>query len=168
MDVALRVNVMVLTLDPNGAVEQVTALGATSVSAASVTHRLEDVEHYGDVWGWTRNGVVLARPAANSVRFRLATGAPLAAQEGELVRTTEAGGATVRLRGVAGAFAGEEQRWDVVPHPGGTFVMLTTGSQEAHVNWMQHALIDRDAWVVPGLSAYWDVVAVRYGLAGLR
>jgi ribosome-associated toxin RatA of RatAB toxin-antitoxin module len=181
---AARDNVVAVTLDPEGALQQITVIGHTNAPASIVVHRLLDVEAYGVFWGWMRDNTILARsPSAErvvrdwgvlamhetaSVRFRTSLGAPFSAGEGELLSRVEPGGATAWIEGISGAFAGERHRWDFVQAPqGGTYVLYTAGSMAAHAGFFHRLIMERDVWAVTGMSAYWATVMLRYGLWAL-
>lgn len=162
-----RVNILVIDLDPEGSLRQITAMGWTPASSATVIHRLLGVEQYGVFWGWMRDVSTISR-TPTEVRFRLRLGAPFAPAQGELVSRVEPGGATAWLEGQTGDFAGERHRWDFIPAPqGGTYVMYTSGSEIAHAGFFHRQVMDRDVWAAAGASAYWKAVVLRYGLWGL-
>jgi hypothetical protein len=166
LTLADRVNLVILTLADDGSLSQVTAVGATTASATALAQRFLAPESYGAFWGWMRDTRVIAREPA-SVRFSLALDAPLAASHGEVSVRAEPTGDTVWMNGTAGDFAGETHRWDFLARGRLTYVMYTGAAETRHLPLLTRALMDRDAWTVVGVSAWWDVVMLRFGLSGI-
>ena len=166
LELAHRAHMIILGLDDTGALTQITSVGTTHAAPAAIAHRLLDVEHWGQVWGWMRNTSAITH-TADSVRFRLTLEAPLASGQGEFVGTVEPGGMGVHLDGVSGDFAGEHHRWDFVTFDNGTFALYTGGSEALHAPWLHRQLMNRDPFAMMGMSAYWKVIMLRFGLNGL-
>ncbi len=163
-----RRNVVAVTLDAQGAMREVSAVSFTTATPAAVAQRMADVEHYNGVWSWLTAGRVVSRPTPNAVRFELGIGSPQAAVRGELVRTIEDHGMRVCVNGVAGGFAGENTRWDVVPASGGgTYLILTGGSEANHLGFWHRMIAGLDPWAVVGLTVHWKMMFLLHGLAGI-
>lgn len=153
-----------IELDQNGSMRSITASRYVASAPDAVRTRLMNAEGWGSYWLWMRDIRVVSRDA-NRVRISTSLGTPLAAGSGEVEARLDANQNTIYIEGRSGSFTQDRQRWDIVPASGsGTFVMYTGYSDEAHAAWFQHILMDRDVWAVAGLSSYWKVVMVRYGL----
>jgi hypothetical protein len=153
-----------IELDANGSMRSITASRYVASGPDLVRTRLMSAEGWGSYWLWMRDIRVVSRDA-NHVRISTNLGTPLAAGSGEVEARLEPNQNTIYIEGRTGSFTQDRQRWDIVPASGGgTFVMYTGYSDEAHAAWFQHILMDRDVWAVAGLSSYWKVVMIRYGL----
>ena len=153
-----------IELDANGSMRSITASRYVVSEPDAVRTLLMSAESWGSYWLWMRDIRVVSRDE-NRVRIATHLGTPLAAGAGEVEARLDPSRNTVYIEGRTGAFTQDRQRWDFVGAPGGgTFVMYTGYSDEAHAAWFQHILMDRDVWAVAGLSSYWKVVMIRYGL----
>jgi|LNFM01.1.fsa_nt_gb hypothetical protein len=156
-----------IELDPQGSMRSI-SVGRYVVSPEDIVRRrLMDAQYWGNYWLWLQNVRVLQQ-TADRVRISTTLGSPLSAGSGEVEARLDPSRQTVWIEGRTGDFARDRQRWDFSAAPGGgTFVMYTGTSDEAHAAWFQRVLMDRDVWAVAGLSGYWKVVMIRYGMWSL-
>jgi hypothetical protein len=167
LDLTRATNIAVLTLTPDGSLEQITVAGAAANRGPeAMVRRLMTPEQYGVGMPWMRDATVLSRET-NTVQFRLRLGAPLASSQGVIRGHVEPGGLTVQFVGESGAFTGELHRWDFVPYRSGTYEMYTAGADERHAPWPQRSFLGLDAWGAAGVLAYWDVVTIRSAFTGV-
>jgi hypothetical protein len=161
--------VLSMLLTPEGAVRQVTVGAWTPAERDAVIARLRDVEHYGRVWGSVREVSVLTGAdagAAGPVRYRVVIDTPLTHLEGE--QELRVDGYTVVQTGVAGDFNDSAHRWDVLAAPGGgSYVLLTGGSDYNRAGWITRSLMDRDPWLIAGFAGSWKIVWLRNLLRGV-
>lgn len=166
LDLLTHTNIAVLTLTPDGALEQVTVAGAAAGRApADFLRRLMTPEHYVRGLPWMRDATVLSR-TTDSVRFRLHLGAPLAGSQGEIRGQVDPAGRVMHFTGSSGDFTGDLHRWDFVPYALGTYLLYTTGADGRHAPWPQRSFLDLDAWGAAGVLAYWDIITIRLTFVG--
>ncbi len=162
--------VLSMSLTPEGSIRQVTVGSWTSAPPNVVMARLRDVANYGNVWGSIREVTVLpgqSPPPDGPVRYRLVIETPLTHIEGEQVMRVE-GGNVVWHEGVAGDLSGSSHRWDVLEAPdGGSYVLLTGGSDYNRAGWITRTLMERDPWLMAGFAGSWKIVWIRNLLRGL-
>lgn len=156
-------------LNAEGSVVQVTVAGHTDASPQRVLARLNDVAHYGSVWGSMRDvEVIPSQPGdpAGSTRFRSTVENPLVRLEGE--QRVESDGFVVRHVGLSGDFADVSHRWDVREAPGGgAYVTLTGGADYNRAGTITRALMARDPWLMAGFAGSWKIVWLRNALRGM-
>ncbi len=161
--------VLSLSLTPEGAVRQVTVAAWTPAAPVVVLTRLRDVPNFGQVWGSIREVSLLpgeTLSATGPVRYRSVIETPLTHMEGEQVMRSE--GSVVWHEGISGDFADSAHRWDVVEAPGGgSYVMLTGGSDYNRAGWATRTLMARDPWLMAGFAGSWKIVWLRNLLRGL-
>ncbi|MEI8254067.1 MAG: hypothetical protein WCJ30_00175 [Deltaproteobacteria bacterium] len=166
LDLLTHTNIAVLTLGPDGSLEQITVAGAAAGRAPEdFVRRLMTPEHYGRGLPWMRDATVVSR-STDSVQFRLHLGAPLAGSQGEIRGHVDPGGRAMHFVGGSGDFAGDLHRWDFVPYSLGTYLLYTAGADERHAPWPQRSFLDLDAWGAAGVLAYWDIITIRLTFVG--
>jgi hypothetical protein len=156
-----------IELDPQGSMRSLSVARYVSAPEDIVRRRLMEVQYWNQYWLWLQN-VRILRQSDALARVSLSLGSPLSPGSGEVEARLDPSRQTVWIEGRTGDMARDRQRWDFSAAPGGgTFVMYTGYSDEAHAAWFHRILMDRDVWAVAGLSGYWKVVMIRYGLWAL-
>lgn len=156
-----------IELDPQGSMRSISVARYVSSSEDIVRRRLMEAQYWNQYWLWLHNVRILEQ-TPDRVRIATTLGSPLAPGSGELEARLDPSRQTVWIEGRSGDFTSDRQRWDFQAAPGGgTFVMYTGYSDEAHAAWFHRILMDRDVWAVAGLSGYWKVVMIRYGMWAL-
>jgi hypothetical protein len=131
--------------------------------------RAEDVAHYNHWWRGIRELTLGAR-RDDTQRFHSRIESPLFSAQGDQDRVVERGDqhAVVWLRGVAGDYVDDSQRWDFFARPaGGTTVVLSGGNDFIRTGMIMRALVENVPWMLPGYSAAWKMVWTRQLLRGL-
>ncbi len=163
-------SVLSMALTPEGSIRQVTVASWTSAPPSAVMARLRDVANYTNVWGSVREVSVLpGQPSSpdGPVRYHIVIDTPLTHLEGEQVMRVE-GDHIVWHEGVAGDLVDSAHRWDVLPAPdGGSYVLLTGGSDYNRAGWVTRTLMERDPWLMAGFAGSWKIVWIRHLLRGL-
>jgi ribosome-associated toxin RatA of RatAB toxin-antitoxin module len=160
-------DVVSIELDPQGAMRSLSVARWVSSPEDIVRRRLMEAQYWNQYWLWLQN-VRILQQSAERVRISTSLGSPLAPGSGEVEAVLDRSRQTVWIEGRTGDFTRDRQRWDFQSAPGGgTFVMYTGHSDEAHAAWFHRILMDRDVWAVAGLSGYWKVVMIRYGMWAL-
>ncbi|MBL8679634.1 MAG: hypothetical protein JNK05_10740 [Myxococcales bacterium] len=160
-------DVVSIELDAQGSMRSLSVARFVGSPEDIVRRRLMEAQYWNQYWLWLQN-VRILQQNADRVRISTTLGTPLAPGSGEVEARLDASRQTVWIEGRSGDFARDRQRWDFRAAPGGgTFVMYTGHSDEAHAAWFQRVLMDRDVWAVAGLSGYWKVVMIRYGMWAL-
>lgn len=163
---ALRdgLDVVSIELDPNGAMRSLSVARRVGATEDIVRRRLMEAQYWNQYWLWLQNVRVLQQ-SADRVRISTTLGNPLAAGSGEIEARLDPSRQTVWIEGRTGELARDRQRWDFqAAAGGGTIVMYTGYSEEAHAAWFHRILMDRDVWAVAGLTGYWKVVMINYGM----
>jgi hypothetical protein len=170
--VARDVNVVGITLAPDGAVSQVSAAAHADASALQVCNLLLDVGRYRDVYPSIAESTAHSRaPDGGRSEYRLAIRTPWYAVAGDLrvTATPTPRGPVVDDVGLSGDFAHEATRWDLWPDPhGGSTVVITGTASIALHGMVAGALVARDAWFAPGLAAAFRLVWLRATVYGAR
>jgi ribosome-associated toxin RatA of RatAB toxin-antitoxin module len=160
-------DVVSIELDAQGAMRSLSVGRYVASAEDIVRRRLMEAQYWNQYWLWLQN-VRILQQTAERVRISTTLGTPLAAGSGEVEARLDTSRQTVWIEGRTGDFTRDRQRWDFQAAPGGgTFVMYTGHSDEAHAAWFHRILMDRDVWAVAGLSGYWKVVMIRYGMWAL-
>lgn len=160
-------DVVSIELDAQGSMRSVSVGRHVASNVETVRARLMEAQYWSQYWLWLQNVQILEQ-RSDYVRIRSSLGTPLSPGRGEIEARLDPSANTVRIQGRNGDFTRDRERWDFAADPqGGTFVTYTGVSDEAHAAWFHHILMDRDVWAVAGLSAYWKVVTIRYGMWAL-
>ncbi len=161
--------VLSMSLTPEGAIRQATVAAWTPAPSNLVLARLRDVPNYHSVWGSIREVTMLPGQTltpTGPVRYHMVIETPLSHVEGDQVMRSE--GNVVWHEGVGGDLADSTHRWDVLDAPGGgSYVLLTGGSDYNRANWITRTLMDRDPWLMAGFAGSWKIVWLRNLLRGL-
>ena len=156
-----------IELDPAGSMRSLSVARYVSAPEDIVRRRLMEVQYWNQYWLWLRDVRILQQSDALA-RVSVSLGSPLAPGSGEVEARLDPSRQTVWIEGRTGDMSRDRQRWDFSAAPGGgTFVMYTGYGEEAHAAWFHRILMDRDVWAVAGLSGYWKLVMIRYGMWAL-
>jgi hypothetical protein len=156
-----------IELDPAGSMRSLSVARHVAAPEDIVRRRLMEVQYWNQYWLWLRDVRILQQSDALA-RVSVSLGSPLAPGSGEIEARLDPSRQTVWIEGRTGDMSRDRQRWDFSAAPeGGTFVMYTGHGEEAHAAWFHRILMDRDVWAVAGLSGYWKIVMIRYGMWAL-